>query len=174
MFPIRKTLDEFDFEFHPSIDRAVIEDLGTLRFIHNAENIVLLGPPGVEKTHIAIALGMETVKAGFSVYFINIGILIENLKKANTERMLEKKLRDFIRYKLLIIDEMGHHLDEKEFIAFFRLYQNFMKRVLLSLPQISHMVSGVRYPRTMILHQLFLAGYYIPVLRSTSKVKATG
>jgi DNA replication protein DnaC len=97
-FSVIKTLEEFNFDFQPSIERSVIEDLATLRFIHNAENLVLLGPPGVGKSHIAISLGVEAVKAGFSAYFIN----------ASREGKLEKKMRDFTKYKLLIIDEMGY------------------------------------------------------------------
>jgi DNA replication protein len=107
-FPIIKTLEEFNFDFQPSIEKSVIEDLSTLRFIHNAENLVLLGPPGVGKSHLAIALGIEAVKAGFSAYFVNTSNLIERLKKANREGILEKKLKDFTKYKLLIIDEMGY------------------------------------------------------------------
>jgi DNA replication protein DnaC len=107
-FPIIKTLEEFNFDFQPSIERSVIEDLSTLKFIHNAENLVLLGPPGVGKSHLAIALGIEAVKAGFSAYFVNTGNLIERLKKANREGILEKKLKDFTKHKLLIIDEMGY------------------------------------------------------------------
>lgn len=107
-FPVKKTLDEFDFEFHLSIDKKVIEDLATLRFVHNAENVVLLGPPGVGKSHLAIALGIEAVKAGISVYFTNTGNLIERLKLANKEGTLEKKLRDLMKYKVLIVDEIGY------------------------------------------------------------------
>ena len=107
-FPVKKTLEEFDFEFQLSIDKKVIEDLATLRFVHNAENVVLLGPPGVGKSHLAIALGIEAVKAGISVYFTNTGNLIERLKLANREGMLEKKLRDLMKYKVLMIDEIGY------------------------------------------------------------------
>jgi len=107
-FPIIKTLEEFNFDFQPSIEKSVIEDLSTLRFIHNAENLVLLGPPGVGKSHLAIALGIEAVKAGFSAYFVNTSNLIERLKKANREGILEKKLKDLTKHKLLIIDEMGY------------------------------------------------------------------
>ncbi len=76
-FPVKKRLEDFNFEFQPSIDRAVISDLALLRFVHNAENVVFLGPPGVGKSHLAVALGIEAVKSGLSVYFTNAGILIE-------------------------------------------------------------------------------------------------
>jgi DNA replication protein DnaC len=107
-FPVKKTLEEFDFEFQKSIDKKVIEDLATLRFIHNLENVVFLGPPGVGKSHLAIALGIEAVKSGISVYFTNTGNLIERLKTANREGVLEKKLRNLMKYKVLIIDEIGY------------------------------------------------------------------
>ena len=99
-FPVIKTLEEFNFDFQPSIERSVIEDLATLRFIHNAENLVLLGPPGVGKSHIAIALGIEAVKAGFSTYFVNASNLIERLKKANREGILEKKITGCLKTTL--------------------------------------------------------------------------
>ena len=122
VFPVKKTLEEFNFDFQPSIKRSVIEDLATLRFIHNAENLVLLGPPGVGKSHIAVALGIEAVKAGFSAYFVNTSNLIERLKKANREGVLEKKIKDFMRYNLLIIDEMGYlPFDEEGAHCFFQL-----------------------------------------------------
>ena len=108
VFPVKKTLEEFDFEFQKSIDKNVIKDLATLRFVYNSENVVFLGPPGVGKSHLAIALGIEAVKAGISVHFTNTGNLIERLKTANQEGMLEKKLRDLMKYKVLIIDEIGY------------------------------------------------------------------
>ena len=81
-FPMEKRLDDFDFKFQPSIDKASIKEMASLKFVHNAENVVFLGPPGVGKTHLAIALGIEAAKAGFRVNFINASILVERLAKA--------------------------------------------------------------------------------------------
>jgi DNA replication protein DnaC len=121
-FPVKKKLEDFDFDFQPSIDRAVISDLATLRFVYNAENAVFLGPPGVGKSHLAIALGIEAVKASLSVYFTNAGVLIERLKKANSDGLLEDRLRTLAKYKLLIIDEMGYlPFDSEGAHCFFQL-----------------------------------------------------
>jgi len=107
-FPMRKGIDDFDFSFQPSIDKRQIDELCTMRFLENAENIVFLGPPGVGKTHLASALGMETAKHRFSTYYINCHTLIEQLKKAHFENRLPDRLRILARYRLLIIDEIGY------------------------------------------------------------------
>lgn len=121
-FPVKKRLEEFDFKFQPSIDKKMISDLASLRFVYNAENVVFLGPPGVGKSHLAIALGIEAVKSGLSVYFTNAGVLVEKLKKANSDGLLEDKLKTLIRHKLLIIDEMGYlPFDSEGAHCFFQL-----------------------------------------------------
>ena len=98
VFPVKKTLEEFNFDFQPSIEKSVIEDLATLRFIHNSENLVLLGPPGVGKSHIAIALGIEAVKAGFSTYF---GILLQFEVKSNFRSLTKKsQMQSHIKYNI--------------------------------------------------------------------------
>ena len=107
-FPARKTLNDFDFKFQPSIDKKVIKELSTLRFLHNNENIVFLGAPGVGKSHLAIAIGIEAVNAGHTVYFANINKIIEKLKTASRMDKLEKKLQAYAKFKLIIIDEIGY------------------------------------------------------------------
>jgi len=107
-FPIIKTLDQFDFSFQPSIDERRVRELATLRFVANGENVLLLGPPGVGKTHLAIALGMAAIAQPISVYFITIIDLIEMLQKDAKEDRLSHRLKTLCRPKLLILDEMGY------------------------------------------------------------------
>ncbi len=107
-FPFEKRLDEFNFKYQPSLDKAVIKEIASLRFIRNAENVVFLGPPGVGKTHLAIGLGIEAIEAGFKVHFANASNLVEKLEMADKEKKLDEKLRNLSKFHLLIIDEMGY------------------------------------------------------------------
>jgi hypothetical protein len=92
-FPFRKTLDEFDFSFQPSINERQIRELATMRFLAHGENILLLGPPGVGKTHLAIALGMAAIAQRNHVYFLTMVDLIEMLHKDAKEDRLDHRLR---------------------------------------------------------------------------------
>jgi DNA replication protein DnaC len=107
-FPMKKELKDFDFSFQPSIDKRQIDELTTMRFLENGENIVFLGPPGVGKTHLATALGIVAAGHRCSTYYINCHQLIEQLKRAHFENRLPDKLRTLSKYKLLIIDEIGY------------------------------------------------------------------
>lgn len=107
-FPYIKTINDFDFEYQPSINKEEIKDLSTLRFIEENKNILFLGNPGVGKTHLATALGIEAAKKRNSVYFISCNDLIANLSTAYKENRLENKIKFYTKYKLLIIDEIGY------------------------------------------------------------------
>lgn len=106
-FPYQKTLDDYDFSFQPSVNKDVLMEFKNLRFLENHENILFIGSPGVGKTHLATAIGMEAAKNRQITYFINCNDLIANLKKAYLENRLEDRLRLYSKYKVLIIDEVG-------------------------------------------------------------------
>lgn len=107
-FPFVKTLESFDFNFQPSIDKKRIKELATCRFIANGENVILLGPPGVGKTHLAVSLGVKAVIEGYRTYFTQATPLIASLTKAYAENRIEERLKFYCQYRLLIIDEIGY------------------------------------------------------------------
>lgn len=103
-----KTLNTFDFSFQPSLDRNRVLTLAQLEFIDRHEVVHFLGQPGCGKTHLAIALGVEAVKAGRGVYFCTLAELIGSLAKAEREGNLRDRLRFLCRPQLLIVDEIGY------------------------------------------------------------------
>ena len=107
-FPYRKTLEDFDYDYQPSVDRKTIADLGSLRFIETGDNVLFIGTSGVGKTHLATGLGVEASKSHISTYFIHFHDLISRLKKAASEGREEYTIRNLNKYKLLIIDEIGY------------------------------------------------------------------
>ncbi len=121
-FPWVKSLEQFDFSFQPSIDRKVVRELAGLGFVERAENIILLGPPGVGKTHLAVALGVKAVEAGYKVLFVSLESLLTRLSRARQENRVERQLQQFVYPKVLIIDEMGYlPMNRDEAGLFFRL-----------------------------------------------------
>jgi len=107
-FPARKTLEEFDFTFQRSVKKTVIEHLGQLDFLHARENVILLGPPGTGKTHLAIALGIRACLAGQRVIFKTATEWVALLADQQRQGRLDEELKRLERYPLLICDEVGY------------------------------------------------------------------
>ena len=91
-FPDLKRLEQFDFQFPTSIDEKKIRELASLRFLERHENAVFLGPPGVGKTHLAVSLGLEAIRHGFSVYFVSLPDLLDRLVQAQAENRMRRKM----------------------------------------------------------------------------------
>src|SRR5271168_1522300 len=107
-FPAHKTLEEFDFTFQRSVKKQVIEHLGQLDFLHGKENVVLLGPPGTGKTHLAIALGIRACLAGQRVLFKTATEWVALLADAQRQGHLDDELKRLERIPLLVCDEVGY------------------------------------------------------------------
>lgn len=105
--PAVKTLEQFDFSFQPSLDRKIIRELAGLSFVDRAENVILLGPPGVGKTHLAISLGVKACEAGHRVLYLTFEELLTRLKRAVTEQRLTQTLQQLTYPKVLIVDLCG-------------------------------------------------------------------
>jgi DNA replication protein DnaC len=128
-FPFHKTLESFDFAFQPSIDPKVIRELATGRYVASGENLLLLGPPGVGKSHLAVALGLKACEQGVRTLFTTAAGLLATLGKAWSENRLEEKLKLLSQPQLLICDEIGYlPIDRHGANLFFQLVSRRYER----------------------------------------------
>ncbi|QDP94790.1 AAA family ATPase [Microlunatus elymi] len=127
--PHHKTLDDFDFAFQPDLDVRKVRDLATLEFARTKSNVVLLGPPGVGKTMIAVALAVAACQAGFSIYFTTLDDLVRKLRAADTTGRFNRQLATYLRPAVLIVDEVGYlPLDRAEANMVFQLVSRRYER----------------------------------------------
>jgi DNA replication protein DnaC len=128
-FPFVKGLEAFDFSYQPSLDKKQIQTLASCHYLEHGENLLVLGPPGVGKTHLAVGLGLQAIERGYRVLFTTAATMIAKLTAALAEGRLEEKLKLYTVPRLLIVDEIGYlPIDRTGANLFFQLISRRYER----------------------------------------------
>jgi len=106
-FPFTKTLEEYDFNFQPTLNRQEIYNLATCEFIRKKENVVFIGPPGTGKTHLSISIGIKALQQGYKVIFTTVSDMMSALFESKADNSYAQKLKYYLSSDLLILDELG-------------------------------------------------------------------
>ncbi|MGB4469471.1 MAG: IS21-like element helper ATPase IstB [Tepidanaerobacteraceae bacterium] len=106
-FPFTKTLEEYDFNFQPTLNRQEIYNLATGEFIRKKENVVVIGPPGTGKTHLSISIGIKALQQGYKVIFTTVSDMMSALFESKADNSYAQKLKYYLSSDLLILDELG-------------------------------------------------------------------
>jgi len=176
--PARQTLSNFEFGFQPSVQRSRIETLATCGWIAERQALLIQGPPGVGKTHLAVALGVKAIECGFSVTFYRVDELLHQLKKDAALSPTRLKHRKYMAASLLAVDEMGYQpFTREEANLFFRVvnyrYQRGSIAITANKPIMKwpEMLGGDEVLATAILDRLLHGGHVLDIRGRSYRLK---
>lgn len=172
--PYTKTIHDFDFTFQPSLSEKRVKETLTCRFIANGENRILLGPPGVGKTHLAVSFAIEAITQGYTALFLSADDLVAQCRKANDKGTLQRLVNRWSRPDVLIVDEVGYFpFDELTANVFFQVVSKRYEQGAMILTSNKSYLNGEKFLVTMYWQRLSWIASYIMRLHLTSRVTPT-